>query len=145
MKENKEKLKELNKQKDRLETRISTAKEAIAKQQQKKEKLRKECELQINVVQKELTDMQREQGTNIRNLRNLQFKIHKIVPASLEVSDHAIIRYLERTKGIDIGVIKQEILSNELRNYVDTLGPNGQYPIGNSKYVVKNSVVVTIV
>lgn len=60
------------------------------------------------------------------------------------VSDHAIVRYLERVKGMDIKALKKEILSDGLATKVRQLG-DGYYPVkGKYKIRVKDGVVVTV-
>ena len=62
----------------------------------------------------------------------------------IKVSDHAIVRYLERIKGVDINAIKEEIVTDNIRKMVDTLGGAGIYPDRNHKVVMKNYTVVTV-
>lgn len=63
----------------------------------------------------------------------------------IKVTDHAIVRYLERAGGLDIDRIKKRILSKETENLVKTLG-NGKYPLNKNKLVavVENNIVVTV-
>lgn len=60
------------------------------------------------------------------------------------VSEHALLRYLERVKGVDLNVIRKEILDgrvDQIRNLktCDIRMANGL------KMVVKNCVVVTLI
>lgn len=59
------------------------------------------------------------------------------------VSEHAMLRYIEREMGFDMDAIKAAILTEELKKMIKTLG-NGKYPVGSHKAVVKNMVVVSI-
>ena len=62
----------------------------------------------------------------------------------VSVSDHAIVRYLERVKGMDIKAIRKEILPKHMSKAVSQLG-NGFYPVGDTHRVrVKGGVVVTV-
>ena len=65
----------------------------------------------------------------------------------LRVSEHAVIRYLERVKGIDMEVIKAEILDEAIVNIIEKLGESGSYPSKDSKFLalVKNYTVVTVI
>jgi len=59
------------------------------------------------------------------------------------VSDHAIVRYLERVKGLDIDAIRKELLPDDVRQA--TLMGNGYYPVnGTHKVRVKDGVVITV-
>lgn len=60
------------------------------------------------------------------------------------VSEHAIIRYMERVKGISISEIESEIISENVLKLVETLGKTGSYPNGNFKLIIKNGIVTTI-
>lgn len=62
----------------------------------------------------------------------------------ITISDHAMVRYLERVKGIDIEEIRKEILTENVLDLIKTLGDNGSYPNKNFKLVVRNKNVVTI-
>lgn len=64
----------------------------------------------------------------------------------IRVSDHAIIRYLERVKGVDISEIKREILTPEICEYVSTLGGSGKFPAEEGFHIVmRNNTVITVV
>lgn len=78
-------------------------------------------------------------------LNDIKNKIKKVEDNSnIMISDHAILRYLERVMGIDIEMIKKEILPEKSKQTIQTLG-NGTYPINNKyKIVVKNNTIVTI-
>lgn len=63
----------------------------------------------------------------------------------VEITDHAIVRYLERHKGIDMNAIRSEILTETTTAYIQQLG-DGKYPIGDGRrLVVKNKTVVTVI
>lgn len=60
------------------------------------------------------------------------------------ISEHALLRYIERVKGIDLEVLKGEILTDQLLASIKNMG-NGKFPTGNEcKAVVKNNTVITI-
>lgn len=60
------------------------------------------------------------------------------------VSDHAIIRYLERTGRIDLESLRREILSDRTVELAKVLG-DGRYPIPNGCIaVIKQKTVVTV-
>lgn len=61
------------------------------------------------------------------------------------VTDHAVLRYLERVCGVNVEQVRNMILSPENRKTIARLG-NGKFPLGNGcTAVVVNEVVVTIV
>lgn len=66
-------------------------------------------------------------------------------PKNLRVSDHAIIRFLERVKKMEREEFEKEILDEKLIKIIKTLG-DGEFPLSNGRNiaVVKCGVVVTI-
>lgn len=63
----------------------------------------------------------------------------------IKVSDHAIVRYMERILGVNIGNIRKAILTDTVRIYVDTLGPSGTYPASEKHRVrIENGIIVTV-
>ena len=75
-----------------------------------------------------------------RDKVNRQIKVSR---KPLTISDHALIRYLERSVGVNTDEIRQSIL--DTIGSVSKLG-NGKFPIGDGiRAVVKDRVVVTII
>jgi hypothetical protein len=61
----------------------------------------------------------------------------------ITISEHAILRYLERVKGVDLEAIKLEILPDILRNQFDKMG-DGCYPASTHRLQIRERVVVTV-
>lgn len=62
------------------------------------------------------------------------------------VSEHAMLRYIERKYGIDMQELQKEILSDETKAVIREAMPNCRLPIGDGLYiVVRDCVVVTVV
>lgn len=79
-------------------------------------------------------------------LNNVNQRIKALESCSAEpiVSEHAILRYIERGMQFDIEQIRGNILSEKVRACIDTLG-NGKFPIGNGLFaVVKDRTIVTV-
>jgi chromosome segregation ATPase len=71
----------------------------------------------------------------------------QIADASKEpvVTEHALLRYVERVMGLDLDQVKSEILTDDTIKLMKTLG-DGKYPIHDGhKAVVKGMNVVSIV
>ncbi len=64
---------------------------------------------------------------------------------SIGVTDHALIRYLERHVGLDFDAYREEILPLQLKIAIATCG-DGRYPIPGTKLiaVVRNESIVTV-
>lgn len=64
----------------------------------------------------------------------------------LIVSDHAMLRYLERILEIDLKQIEGYILSENIKNMASKLGTSGKFPHENGfQVVIKNNIVTTII
>lgn len=61
------------------------------------------------------------------------------------ISEHAILRYLERKYELDIEEVKKEMVTDKTLALVSQLG-DGKYPIdGGGKLVIKNNVAVSVI
>lgn len=95
---------------------------------------------QVDDIQKQLS-LNKQQITKINiTIFDLKTKVDK----EIEVSEHAILRYLERVIGMDIEAIKDKICTKELKSMVEILGNNGTYPVDNFRVKMKDSTIVTI-
>lgn len=90
--------------------------------------------------QKSIETQLTECNSSIRELRKqIQLSTRKIV-----VSEHAILRYLERVDGVDIDQIRESILTEELKKYSDQF-TSGKFPFNkHNRAIIKDNVVVTI-
>lgn len=76
---------------------------------------------------------------------NAQIESMRSASKEIVVSEHAILRYLERVKGLDLDSIRKEIISEETSIMAKAMG-NGSYPIHNGfKVVIKDMTVVSVV
>ena len=78
-------------------------------------------------------------------LSEVEAEIGRIRGSGIIVTDHAVIRYLERVMDLDIHQLRHDILPAHTLKLAMQLG-NGQYPIGNgARAVVRDNTVVSIV
>ena len=80
-----------------------------------------------------------------RNLRKTEDALKKMKTGNkIIVSEHAVLRYLQRIMELDLKAVENEILTDETLKQYRTLG-NGKYPISNGcKAVIKDNVVITV-
>ena len=83
--------------------------------QLKSRKTRLEVDLKELVTQ--LTELKRQQDKTANQLSSVSQEIKRLQSSDIIVSEHAILRYLERAKGLDIEAIKEEILSAIPQSY----------------------------
>lgn len=110
----------------------------------------KSLEVKIAEKKKELSSVNesiqtaKKQHENIsKEISNIKNQIELIKNASPVVSEHAILRYLERIKGIDLKAVTEEILSGNRADMISTMG-SGTMKTSDYDIVFKNRCVVTI-
>jgi hypothetical protein len=83
----------------------------------------------------------REQSSIDAQIRKLK-ESTKVRPVI--VSEHAILRYLERVKGIDLDQVKKEIAPEHILGRIRAMGA-GEYPVGGTHTLkVTDSTIVTV-
>ena len=111
---------------------------ALGTRKKKIEKDRKEVLDQI----RELTRLKQDLD---KKLKEVHKDIAKIQGAGPVVSEHAMIRFLERGLGFDMEEIRKEILNSNVVAIASARG-SGKVPISkNCKAVIKNGVIVTVI
>ena len=78
-----------------------------------------------------------------KEINQTEKMIRLLKDRDLIVSEHAIVRYLERVETVNPSEVPRKILTDKLREMVATLG-NGTYPVNDFLVVVKNNVVITV-
>ena len=77
-----------------------------------------------------------------RRIKSLEYKIDKLT-THIVVSEHAILRYLERVEKFDLEGIKKKILLQE--KAMDSLG-DGKFPCdGGGRAVLVDNTVVSVI
>lgn len=100
---------------------------------------------EIDTLKIQISRNQKEVTLKRKTIKELEDHVSKLGNSGeIRVSEHAIIRYLERVGGMDIEAIERQILSEDVLNSIKTFGGNGTYPSGEYKAIVKDYVIVTI-
>lgn len=74
-------------------------------------------------------------------------KKQKMKDCYFRVTDHAVLRYLERVKGIDIEEIRTHLENGEnekMKKQVKILG-EGYFPMKDCKIYIQNNTVITVI
>lgn len=100
---------------------------------------------EIDLIRRERQLIDERLSTAERNLKKTEDELKKLKTGNkIIVSEHAVLRYLERTMELDLKAVENEILTEETLRQYRTLG-NGKYPVSNGcKAVIKDNVVLTI-
>lgn len=112
----------------------------------KQMKLRlKKYEEEVVVLKENVSKINKEYTGKVNGIRKLRQSISELEKgANIRISEHAILRYLERVKGIDLSVIQKEMINESVVGIVNTLGGTGKFPNKNFKLVMDNYTVVTV-
>ena len=80
-----------------------------------------------------------------RNLGKIREEIKKLKEGNkIIVSEHAMLRYIERVLGIDLKEIERRILTDEVKEQYKIVG-NGRFPINDEfRALIRDNIVVTI-
>ena len=116
-----------------------------------KEELKKLNTLQVKLQSEiEAIKIERESLNNKlqsaeRNLGKIQEEIKKLKEGNkIIVSEHAMLRYIERVLGINLKEIEKRILTDEVKEQYKIVG-NGRFPINDEfRALIRDNVVVTI-
>lgn len=108
--------------------------------------LKRKCEAEVNVLKIDSDNIKNEIKQKKKYLAEINKQIKEINSKSdLIISEHAIIRYLERALNIDINKLESELIPDKVKKQITILG-NGTYPIGDSrKIVVKDNTIITVI
>lgn len=109
---------------------------------------RSEANRRLSALQQELSALQKKVQAEQRDISAIDREIDRLKTkkeaGELIVSEHAILRFLERVWKIDIEDVKQDIAPPTIQQAVKALG-NGEYPVGDThKIRVRDNVVITI-
>ncbi len=106
-----------------------------------------EAELEFVVAKERQSEASKTASEKQNKVNNLKTKIAALTTSHPEpvVSEHALLRFVERVYGVDLSAMKNEILSDNIKALIDQF-QTGRFPIPNYDCVavVKNRVIVTI-
>ena len=103
----------------------------------------KDLEKDVGVCKFEIKEKQKSLSKKMSVIDKLKNELNglKIV----DVSDHAIVRYMERSISVDVDEIKDSIIGDEFVSMVGKYCGKGKFPLKNGMTaVVENYVIVTI-
>ncbi len=109
-------------------------------------------EAQLKKTTSDLEDLQHQRSQVDQKINNMNrilnevnYNIRAMKGDGLIVTEHAMIRYLQRVDGLNIEALKERILGEETLKQHKVLG-DGKFPIkGGGLVVIKDNVIVTII
>lgn len=107
---------------------------------QKEEAAKKTLSQEINALNNKLNDSKK----RIQKLKREEKNI-TLYSKDIMITEHAILRYLERVEGLDLQEIIHTIIPDETRKLIKEFG-NGSYNVkGKYKLIIKDNALVSIV
>lgn len=103
------------------------------------------AEAEFNAARDDVREAQRKESS-ARNRRDaLKAQLAKLTekPKEVIVTEHAILRYIERVYGIDLEEIRSRMLSGNVLSLIDQFG-SGKIPCEGGRLIVKDRTVVTV-
>ena len=98
----------------------------------------------LDIINDELYTKTRQQILKIRELKKIDKQLETARKGELIITEHAIIRYMERVKHLDVDDVKALVVPPDTRELIKKFG-NGKFPAGGTHHViVKNNMVITI-
>ena len=81
-----------------------------------------------------------------QKINSLNQKLNRATKGAIEltVSDHAVLRYIERVMKIDVDKIKSIILTDDIKAFSNSFGGQGTFAGESFKAMLKDNTVVTI-
>lgn len=100
----------------------------------------------IDLDRAQLSTIQKGINSKLARIKELEKEFKKLSQNNeLIVSEHAILRYLERVKELDLEEVTNSILNEKAMELYEKLGnSSGKYPVDGFNLVIKDNVVITI-
>ena len=103
---------------------------------------------EIDALKLEIGQKQKELSLKEKQLEELNNRLNKMFVGStqLQATEHSMLRFLERVKGLDLREVEKEMLSDpKLIEAINTLGGNGTFPYKNQfQFVIRNNSIITV-
>ncbi len=99
------------------------------------------------ILNVEIEDKKLESSSLKKRIVSLQTEIDNLrrkLPSKIMVSEHAMLRYLDRIRGVDLQEVQDEILTQESIDIINQLGNCSINTPAGFKIVVKNNTVVSV-
>ena len=100
----------------------------------------------VRALNDEISRIRSDVKTENDHIEKLNNEISDLTTSNKEVvvTEHAMLRYLERVKGLDLEDVRDEIESDKLRAMISQFGGNGRFTVDGKNYRVKNYSVITV-
>jgi len=101
---------------------------------------------EVEVLNIDIKNKQREVRLKEDMIKSLSQKIVQLeLKTDLHLTEHAVVRYFERIRQVNLDEVRNEILTPALIDQVTKLGGTGKFPYKNFMLVIENYKIVTII
>lgn len=101
---------------------------------------------EVKQLRDQVADLSRNINQKNAQMQDIDRQIASLQKKDIIVSEHAILRFIERTMGLDVEAIKAHIVSDTMKTQIAALGGKGVFPHPQGgKLRVNNNTVVTII
>ena len=102
----------------------------------------RQLEAEVINIQEDIEENQLLIDDKLEMIKTLKERKELLEKGEIIISDHAMIRYIERVIGIPQSDIKSKIVSDSFKRlYIG----DGKYKLDGVQYVIKDNVIVTII
>jgi chromosome segregation ATPase len=99
---------------------------------------------EITDLNKTIDQLKKDLENKTHNLQEIEKELRLILDVKPVVSEHALLRYVERVLGVNIKKIENEILTHDVMNAIETLH-SGKIPYKDGMtLVIRDKTVITI-
>ena len=117
---------------------------SIGQERKRVSVLLSEKENEIATIKAQISDLSKKMAGS-EEKRDQFYNLLQSLKCSPSVSEHAILRYIERVKGFDLSVLEKEIMTEKVVDMINYM-VNGRIKLNNGhEAVIKDKTVVTIV
>jgi archaellum component FlaC len=102
-----------------------------------------QIEIELNHLCSTLRDLQKQIDDKKNSLNHIKREIFELINQKPMVTEHAMLRYIERVLKINLKDIENKILSERNLKIIDQL-KSGKIPMEGCKLIVKNKAVITV-
>lgn len=116
---------------------------------------RQELMDQLSSIDNQSKEIKNQRKDVENKIKEVDSSISKLTKKEIQVTEHALLQFIQRVYGMDLEKIKKEILTESVVSTIDQLGsatipvqrqlpPDDLTSIENFRVVAKNRVVVTV-
>jgi len=119
---------------------LSAELKALESREKEQLALQRQADSRVNEARKAA----RAEAARLAGIREQLATLKRRSASELIVTEHAMLRYLQRVRGVDLTEVAAAIFPSKVRDQVAELG-DGLYPVDGFKVRVKGGVVVTVI